>query len=66
MVKEVAQDFKPDVRFQTVAVSALQEASEMHLIELFEDANLSAIHGKRVTVMPRDVRFVRRIRGDIV
>lgn len=65
-MKEIAQDFKPDVRFQTVSVLALQEASESKMVELFEDSNLAAIHGKRVTVMPKDMRLVRRIQGEML
>jgi histone H3 len=44
---------------------ALQEASEAHLVGLFEDANLCAIHGKRVTIMPKDMHLARRIRGQV-
>ncbi len=42
-----AQDFKTDLRFQSSAVLALQEASEAYLVGLFEDTNLCAIHAKR-------------------
>ena len=42
---------------------ALQEAAEDYLVHLFEDANLAAIHAKRVTIMIRDVQLARRIRG---
>ena len=51
-VREIAQDFKTDLRFQSAAVGALQEASEAYLVGLFEDTNLCAIHAKRVTMMP--------------
>ena len=64
LVREIAQDFKTDLRFQTSAVMALQEASEAYLVGLFEDTNLCAIHAKRVTIMPRDVQLARRIRGE--
>ncbi|KAG7161136.1 histone H3-like 8, partial [Homarus americanus] len=53
LVREIAQDFKTDLRFQSSAVMALQEASEAYLVGLFEDTNLCAIHAKRVTIMPR-------------
>jgi len=43
----------------------LQEAAESYLTALFEDTQLAAIHGKRVTIMPRDMQIVRRIRGDV-
>ncbi|XP_040275515.1 uncharacterized protein LOC120990668 [Bufo bufo] len=44
LVREIAQDFKTDLRFQSSAVMALQEASEAYLVGLFEDTNLCAIH----------------------
>jgi len=65
LVREVAQDFKTDLRFQSSAVLALQEAAEAFLVGLFEDANLCAIHARRVTLMPRDLNLARRIRGNI-
>ncbi|XP_013359256.1 PREDICTED: uncharacterized protein LOC102014901 [Chinchilla lanigera] len=43
LVREIAQDFKTDLRFQSSAVMALQEASEAYLVGLFEDTNLCVI-----------------------
>ncbi|KAJ8540937.1 hypothetical protein K7X08_001753 [Anisodus acutangulus] len=64
LVREIAQDFKTDLRFQSHAVLALQEAAEAYLVGLFEDTNLCAIHAKRVTIMPKDIQLARRIRGE--
>ena len=64
LVREIAQEFKSDLRYQASAVMALQEAAEAFLVGLFEDSNLCAIHAKRVTVMPKDLKLARRIRGD--
>jgi histone H3 len=64
LVREIAQDFKTDLRFQGSAVLALQEAAEAYLVGLFEDTNLCAIHAKRVTIMPKDIQLARRIRGE--
>ena len=64
LVREVANDFKTDIRFQGSAVLALQEASEAHLVGLFEDTNLCAMHAKRVTIMPKDMQLARRLRRD--
>ncbi|GBP07975.1 Histone H3 [Eumeta japonica] len=47
LVREIAQDFKTDLRFQSSAVMALQEASEAYLVGLFEDTNLCAIRQTR-------------------
>eukprot|EP00956_Cyclotella_meneghiniana_P014049 scaffold20817_cov22-Cyclotella_meneghiniana.AAC.1 len=64
LVREIAQDFKGDLRFQGSAVLALQESAEAYLVGLFEDTNLCAIHAKRVTIMPKDIQLARRIRGE--
>ncbi|KAJ8367033.1 hypothetical protein AAFF_G00333700 [Aldrovandia affinis] len=64
VVREVCQSFsKLHLRWQAMALLALQEASEAFLVRLFSDANLCAIHAKRVTLYPRDVQLARRIRG---
>ena len=65
IVRDIASDYKSDLRFQATAVLALQEAAESYLVGVFEDTNLCAIHAKRVTIMPRDMQLARRIRGDI-
>ena len=64
LVRELAQSFKADLRFQGSAILAMQEASEAYLVSLFEDTNLCAIHAKRVTIMPKDIQLARRIRGE--
>ena len=64
LVWAIAQDFKTDLHFQSTAAIALQEASEAYLDGLFEDANLCAIHAKRVTIMPKDIHLARRIHGE--
>ena len=65
LVWELAQDLgKMNARFQSGAIMALQEASEGYLVGLLEDANLCAVHAKRVTIMPKDIQLARRIRGE--
>ena len=64
LVREIAQDFKEDIRFNSEAMMALQDATEAYIVGLFEDTNLCAIHAKRVTVMPKDMQLARRIRGE--
>ena len=64
LVREIAQDYRSDLRFQAKAVLALQDASEAYLTGLFEDTNLLAIHSKRVTIFPKDMKLARRIRGE--
>lgn len=63
LVKEIFQDYG-EFRLQKTACEALQEAAEQYLTGLFVDSNLCAIHGKRVTIMPKDVQLSRRIRGE--
>jgi histone H3 len=64
LVREISQEFKTDLRFQSSAILALQEATEAFMVGLFEDTNLCAIHAKRVTIMPKDIQLARRIRGE--
>ena len=64
LVREIQMSMSRNaLRWQGTAILALQEAAEAHLVSLFEDANLCAIHGKRVTIMPKDMQLARRIRG---
>ena len=74
LIREISQEYRicPDgpgtpsvqVRFQSTAIAALQEVAENYIVGLFEDVNLLAIHARRVTIMPRDIRLALRIRGD--
>ena len=74
LIKEISQEYRicPEgpgtpsvqVRFQSTALAALQEVAENFLVGLFEDVNLLAVHAKRVTVMPHDIRLALKIRGD--
>jgi histone H3 len=63
LVREITGQFKVDMRWQSTAVLALQEAAEAFLVQTFEDTNLCAIHAKRVTIQPRDMRLALRISG---
>ena len=64
LVREIAQDFKTELRFQSVAILCLQEAVEAYLVRLFDDTNLCAIHARQVTIMPKDILLARQIRGE--
>ena len=62
LLREVTQDFKVDLLFQVTVLLAIQEAMEAGLVRLMEDMNLCAIHAKHVTIQPRDLSLVRKIR----
>lgn len=64
LVREITQSFADSIKYQAFALLALQEAAEAYLVHLFEDVNLLAIHGRRVTIMPRDISLARRIRRE--
>jgi histone H3 len=64
LVREICQD--KDLKFQSTAILASQEASEAYLVNLFEWTNLATIHAKWVTIMPKDMQLARRIRGERV
>ena len=59
LVREIAQHIKPDIRFQSSALAALQEASEDFLVKMFDQVNILAIHAGRVTIKSTDVSVWR-------
>jgi histone H3 len=72
LAREIVQDLNTRVsfprhdanRFQSTSLLAMQESVEAFSVGLFEDANLCAIHAKRVTIMPKDMQLSLRIRGE--
>ena len=64
LFREIAEDEKKGLRWQAAAIMALQEAMEDYLVNLFCDCVIEAIHGRRVTIMPKDIHITRRIRGE--
>jgi histone H3 len=67
-VNDVDKDLKAaggiPVRWTKEAILSLQEATEDYVVKLLEDATLHVIHGKRVTIMPKDMQLARRIRRE--
>ena len=55
LCREVANDFKADLRFQRVAIEALQTATEEYALCILHAANQQAIACKRITLMPQDL-----------
>ena len=70
IVRDLSEDFATPtmfpngIRWQSQALLALQEAMEAYAVHLFEDSNLNGIHAKRVTVMAKDMKLARRLRGE--
>ena len=58
LVRDITQEFSSDIRFQTPALEALQEGAEAFLTLYLENSNFEAIHAKRVTITPKDMRLV--------
>ncbi|MBN3274892.1 CENPA protein, partial [Polyodon spathula] len=64
LVREVCQGVSSqDLKWQSLALIALQEAAEAFLVRLFEDSYMCSIHAKRVTLYAKDLQLARRIRG---
>ena len=64
LVREIVQqNHGSQYRFQSTALLALQEASEDYLVNMFGQVNDIAIHGKRVTIKPKDIQLWKRITG---
>jgi histone H3 len=67
LIREITEILYPKkiYRFQASAIEAIRQSVEAHMVTLFEDANLCAIHRKCVTITPKDIQLARRIRGEI-
>ena len=61
LVREIAQDYKTDLRFTATAFLALHYASEYFLVEVKEKTNLAALHHKRITIAPKDMQLIKAI-----
>ncbi|XP_057375880.1 uncharacterized protein LOC130696779 [Daphnia carinata] len=64
LVREVTIELSDEtMRFTAEALECLQTAAEAYVVQLFEDSVLAMIHARRVTLMVRDIQFIRRLRG---
>ena len=61
LVRQVFQVVKPELRIQSLALEALQEAAESYLVGMFEQCNDICCHGKRVTLQVKDIRLWKRL-----
>jgi len=64
VVREIAQDFKTNLRFQKDAIILLQHSVESYIVGLLQDTNMAAIHANRTGITPRDIHLARIIRGE--
>jgi histone H3 len=56
LVCKIALKFgKSNLRVQSTAVLALQEAMEYFMVDVFSETNLCTMHGKHVTIMKKDM-----------
>ena len=61
LAREITTKFKTDTRYSSSGLLATQEAAEAFLVGRHEDTNRCAIHGKRVTIMPKDMELARQV-----
>jgi histone H4 len=62
LIREIAQDFKNDLRFSRGSMMILHIDVENYLVNLFRDAILQTIHAKRVRIQPKDLQMALRMR----
>ena len=63
LVREIAVEVAQEMRFQSSALLALQEAAEAYLVGLFEDTNLCAIHARWEVLMLVDSEAAAWVSG---
>jgi len=62
VVRELGHDIKMDLNYTAEAMECIQAYAESYIVDLAEDANLSAIHAQRIALQPKDLQQARRIR----
>lgn len=65
LIKELLHGVRNDLYIRKDAISALQEAAEMYLVDLFERSLLCAIHDKRVTLLVKDIMLVKTLNPNL-
>lgn len=65
LVREILIDVSkfPDIRVTPECLHALQEVSELYLVQFLQDAYLCTTHRGRVTLIPKDMQLALRLRG---
>lgn len=63
LVRDIGREIDPDLRFAVKALDAIHEASEMFMVQLFEDTLLCAIHAHRQTIKVQDMKLVELLHG---
>ena len=63
IVRDTLRSRHLDYKIQSDALFALQEMSEIFLMELFENANLCTMHAKRTTLMAKDLYLALKLRN---
>ena len=59
LIREIMTD--KDIRFDSHAVTILQEATETHVSHMFEEAGICAKLADRATVFPTDIQLAGRM-----
>lgn len=66
LVRETLNSCGDQLRMQTLALEALQEATEMYVVQFMEDSYRCTLHRKQVTLKPSDMVLVRTLRGTML
>ena len=65
LVREICQGLTSQLgyhlRFQSLALQALQEGAESYLVNMFSQCNDICLHSKRVTLKPKDILLWKRL-----
>ena len=61
LIREIAQDYKTNLRISAEAIGLIHIALETFLVKIFQNAVLVTVHAGRKTLQPKDLNVVRRI-----
>lgn len=64
LVREIMQEFKPELRIQKLALEALQTATEMYLVQYLQDSYLCTKHARRNTLLTTDMTLCHTLQNN--
>lgn len=63
LIREISRRISPnELRWQSLALQALQEATEAFMVDFFEDTALLAHHANRVTIRAKDFQTLLHLK----
>ena len=62
LAREIAGEYKSDLRMSKLALEALQLATEWYMVKFFKDTKEIALSSHRTNIFAKDMQLAKRLR----